>query len=414
VPSTDQQADPDLDWHRPHAITLLLELGTALRSMALAIIVVGGNFLETGFAVEAAVVLAPMAAAVGRWYTTRYALGPESIHYRYGLLRRRKQVMPRANVQNVSTRSGLFARFASVTELHISDASATGDIKLRLVSMEEADRLTTLLRTDRTDVLGPAAPGDPHDGDELDRQWGAFSPVETPMTEPGPLGPTDAAPAPGGEPAWRPPDVAPPLGRLVQAELTSMPAAVGLAMAGLVPLLLSILWWRLDLDLAAVDGARPILLGIPAVIVVMVVVSVAQRIAVLGGFQLRAEPDRLRIQAGLLTEARIAARRERIQQLEVQRDLLHRRFGIERVKYETADVELQGSAATVYLHPAASADEWRQLTTLAIGGTGLGEHDLRPVSPRTRRRTVVRAVPLIVAATVAADTAVVVTVVAVT
>ena len=116
----------------------------------------------------------------------------------------------------------------------------------------------------------------------------------------------------------------------------------------------------------------------------------ASRLATFGGYRLYAEPDRLRIEAGVLTEARIAARRERIQLLEVQRDLPHQWLGIERIRYETADVETQGTIATTYLSPAGRAGDWPRLADLAIGGTLLSEDALQPVSRLTMRRTVIR------------------------
>lgn len=427
APSTEQAVDGELTWHRPHPFTVVLEIGSALRSMAIAIVVVGGNFLETGFAVELAVVAAPLAAAIGRWYTTRYALGPESVHYRYGLLRRRKQVMPRANVQNVSTKSGLLSRFASVTELHISDASATGDIKLRLVSMEEADRLTALLRSDRpatTDGAavaapwwageeptgGPSGPGTPVPASTGPAGTGPMVAGPFGWPPPGPAkasGPPTAVGAErptvaDGGPVWRRPDVESSLSRLLWAEITSMPVVTAAVATVLVPLVTAAVAWQVDTGLDVLDRSGRIIIGIPVVMIVITTVSVLQRLAVLGGFQLHAEPDRLRIRAGLLTEARIAARRERIQQLEVQRDLLHRLVGIERVRYETADVETQGTAATTFLSLAADTDDWRHLTELAIGGTRLDEQGLRTVSPRTIRRSMIRALPLVALTTVLA------------
>ena len=111
---------------------MLVELGSAIRGVAFALIVVGGGFLETANLIEAAVVAAPLGAAIARWYTTRYALGDEAVHLHRGLLWRTRQVLPRSNIQNVSTKAGLVARLGSVVELQISDASANGDIAIRV------------------------------------------------------------------------------------------------------------------------------------------------------------------------------------------------------------------------------------------------------------------------------------------
>ena len=232
-------SEDELHWRRPHPFTIVIEIGSALRQVAIALFAVGGGFLDAGSLLEIAVVAAPLMAAIGRWYTTRYALGTESVHYRYGLLRRRKQVLPRANVQNVSTRAGLVARVGSVVELHISDASSSGDIRLRLVSKEEADRLATILRSDidrhagvvETDASQPdavesaivhPATGEPNTG-------------ESDSTG---LDQTVASGAPVGQPVWREPTIEPAPASLLRAELTSLGslAAIGSAVGAMVAL----------------------------------------------------------------------------------------------------------------------------------------------------------------------------------
>ncbi len=386
-----------LEWRRPHPFTIIIEIGSAIRSMAIALVAVGGGFVSTGTALELVVVGAPLLAALGRWYTTRYALGAQSIYHQFGLIRRRKQVLPRANVQNVSTRAGLVARIGSVVEVQISDASATGDIKLRLVSMDEAERITTLLRTG---IARPApdhagAPSDPRPAEVGSVAGAEFGTVPATADES-----TSGLPGPDptGRPVWRPAAVEPDLGRLLLVEATSLATVSQLVMVVVLAIVAPVVAWRV-LPLDDVDRAPLLALAVPGLALLATLLGLAARLSVFGGFQLHADPDRLRIQAGLLTEAKVAARRERLQLLEVQRDRTHRWRGLERVRYETADVEAQGTAATVYLDPAADRDSWRLLAQDAIGGIALGEDDLRPVSPRTVRRTVIRLViPLAVVA----------------
>jgi uncharacterized membrane protein YdbT with pleckstrin-like domain len=144
-----------------------------------------------------------------------------------------------------------------------------------------------------------------------------------------------------------------------------------------------------DLPVAA-TASWLALTGIVAAALVIDVVSVASAVLVVGGYRLTAEPDRLRIQGGLLTEARVAARRERIQQLRVRRDVGHRYLGRERVEFETADVEISGTPATRYLSPAGRAGDWRDLAVEVFGQVQVDEPDLRPVSPLTKRRMMMR------------------------
>jgi putative membrane protein len=370
-----------LEWRRPHPLTIVIEIGNAIRSLIVPVLVVRGGFLGVGNLIENVVIVIPLVAALARWYSTRYALGPESVFHQYGLLRRRKQVLPRANVQNVSTKAGIVARMGSVVELQISDASSSGDISLRLISRHEADRLTTLLRSSMPN-RGP----DPEELPGIHDDGRSSAPVGAPATPPHGVG----VGGPTGPPVEPPPLVDPTLGELARVEATSLavlaPILVGLSGAVVGAL---VVWRyadelpdpRFGLIMVGVLGLAPI---------VGTAVTMGSRLLALGGYQLFQDPDRLRIQAGLLTEARVAARRERLQQIQVIRDLTHQWMGLERVKYETADIELDLTLATSYLDPAGSHDGWRDLATEAIGEVEVDEADLHPVSPLTRRRTWIR------------------------
>lgn len=387
APSTEAATDDELDWRRPHPITILVEIGTAVRSVLLAVIVVRGGFLGASALLEFAVILTPLGAALARWYTTRYALGTESMHHQYGLLRRRKQVLPRANVQNVSTKAGIFARLASVVELQISDASSSGDIKLRLVSHDEAERLTTLLRSSVTPQRRPRPEIEGHQPSPLD----AESIPAIPGTGSGPF-PDE----PSGAPVQRPALIVPPLPAILAAEATSMPVAGALVASVSIAAVGFLVFQRFSFDAISGPGPLVTVVVLSVVPVVSALLSVVSRLLVLVGFRLDADPDRLRIQAGLLTETKVAVRRERLQQINVVRDLPHQWLGIERVRYETADVELQTTAATRFLDPAGRTDGWKVLAVEAFGIAPLDETALAPVSRLTIRRMMIRLLPLAV------------------
>jgi uncharacterized membrane protein YdbT with pleckstrin-like domain len=394
-------ADVELVWHRPHPLTIIIEIGNALRSLIVALVVVQGGFLDAGGLIELAVIASPLAAAIGRWYTTRYAVGPESVFHQYGLIRRHKQVLPRANVQNVATRAGLVARLGSVVELQISDASSDGDINLRLISRPEADRLTTLLRPATAPTTHPPVAGtsEPVAGTS-EPAVGTGEPGATPTAGPAPTPSPPTTPAPVGGPIETPPLAAPTFGAVVRAEITSVSALM--VTATIVALTVTLVRLAGSVDelapagewatLVWVVGLTPLLVALP---------GLGSKLMALGGFRLDAEPDRLRITTGLLTEARIALRRERLQRLQVERDLTHQLLGIERIRYVTADVELGATtSATGYLSPVEPLGHWRVLATDALGEIQLDERDLRPVSPLTVRRSRVRfalAAPLVVA-----------------
>jgi len=397
----DGAEELDLDWRRPHPLTILIELGRAIRSIVIALVVVGGGVLNQAAFLEAALLIAPFAGAVGRWYTTRYAIGEESVHLHHGLFWRTKQVLPRANIQNVSTKAGLLARMGSVVDLQISDASASGDIRLRVITQDEADRLTTLLRSSMQSV--PAPGSDPSSGAVVRSDHAA------PTSDPTPRTGDIAAPAPGGPAVERAPLVAPSLRPLLIAEVSASSTVMFMMVATIAASAFTLIVWmdRFALDFGAlpfsVSAWMVLLAGLGAALV-LAGIGVVQRLLALGGFRLWADPDRLRIKVGLLTEARIAARRERIQQIRVERDLLHQTMGIERVGYETADVEVEGTAGTRFLAPVAPAGTWRELGTEVFGDVQLTELDLQRVSPLTMRRIFLRfvfvAVPMVVLALV--------------
>ncbi len=375
VPDEPNLETGQLDWRRPHPMTIIIEIGNALRSLIVPLVIVQGGFLGTSDLIQNAIIVAPLATALARWYTTRYALDAESIFHQYGLLRRHKQVLPRANIQNVSTKAGIVARMGSVVELQVSDASSSGDINLRLISRHEADRLTTLLRSSMPEP-------------EAGMEAGTEADADGPKGAPGVAVPTVEAPV--GTPVEEAPLVNPTMSQLFRAEVTSMTivALTLVAVAGGAAAAL-LVWLQLIL---LPDGASSLILIGGAVLtpLAIAVLNLASRLLILGGYRLDRDPDRLRIQAGLLTEARIAARRERLQQIQVIRDLPHQSLGIERVRFATADVELNLTAATSYLDPAGTYDQWRQLATEAIGEVQVDEADLGQVSPLTKRRTWVR------------------------
>ncbi|MFV0258586.1 MAG: PH domain-containing protein [Acidimicrobiales bacterium] len=378
-------------WLRPHPATLVLELVQALRAtLGLVLLVVWGRgSLGLDSALELAFVAGPLPLAVARWLTTRYRVDDDAIRQHRGLLWRHRQVMPRANIQQVSTRSSLVARILNVTALEIADASSQGSITLRFLSMAEADRLTILLRSGLTAASGPtAAPGS---GPGI----------------PGP-GPGPRPDAPAGVPVMVTPLVRPPFGRLLRvagmnvwtagAVALSVFIAVGFGAAAAV-----------DLDQVDRLGRGRWVVAALAVAVPLVVAAIAtvEQLLTIGGFELSADPDRIRIRAGLMTERNVAVRRERLQQVRITRDPVHRAIGYEQIGFETADVEVDADDSAVdQINPAADLGSWVELVERIVGPVQVGEADLRPVSPMTRRRGRNRvwlgAVPVAAAAAVVA------------
>ena len=357
-PQAVEAPDPEIEWRRPHPYTLLVEFVSSLRDLIFPIVIIfsqGGAFTEI-FPLLA--VLLPFGAALARYYSTRYALTDEALLHEYGVFRKNKQVLPRRNIQNVTTSAGLIARATGLVELTASDASQGGDVKLRLLSVPDAESLLSLLRATAVGpndiATGPLNSGDPS-------VFGA--PASVPF-ESEPMHVTQ-------------------MSDLVKfSGATSGGIFVGPAiLAAALIAFFAFPEQRDELSLEMLFFA----LG-PVAAVVLPAINPIFR---LGGFRLWSDPDRLRIKTGLLTEIQMNARRERLQLVQVDRHLFARAVGLEGIRFETADVE-QGTAAVKYLAPAIALDSWPAFARDALGEVELGEDDLQRVSPLTERRSLVR------------------------
>lgn len=401
-----------MDWQRPHPLTLVTLVVQALSQTILPLLLVLGRSDDDGsFFGQYAELLfffVPLGLALARWYSTRYALDEEAIYLNQGIFIRTKQVLPRSKVQNLSTTAPLLARATGLVELNISDASADGDIKLRLIERSEAERLSALLRRDisRQDrslhdpaLYDPAlqdpalydatrpdlAPQDPH-------QQGPTKPPAMTADNDGSLRLAPPVVQSVGHQHDSPPKVNPSTSKLfkISAALTASAAlpnvVVGLWLAWLN-------WANGNVISDAISLELPVwawLAVVPAVGLFFSVVSAGARVLTLGGFRLWDDPDRLRIKAGLLTERQITARRERIQLVRVNRPWLARILGLEEIRFSTADVEDLQTAHMTILNPAADLGDWEHLAPSAIGAVELTENDLQQVSPLAQRRVFIR------------------------
>lgn len=350
----------------------MVEIVNAVKQLAFPLIflVLGSGGGGDGL-FEAAAVAVPLTIAVARFLSTRYAIDGDAVYLRQGVIQRKEQIMPRRNVQNVATRAQLIARMTNLVELQISDASAEGDINLRLLSQAESDRIATMLR-------------------ETSDQFG----VEMIEGTDGVL-----RPAPPRDPI-----VATTSRDLVLASIghglsVGSMVTTGLMLVGLLFMISVVGFDFFTENLFVLIGAVPLLLlTVPARIVLPVV-----RLA---GFKLWADPDRLRSEAGMFTQQKTAARRERVQLVQIDRQAMLRKLGLERVRFATADLEGFDGAAVTYLSPGSELGTWPRLGEEALGVVELHEDQLHQVSPLTKRRVFVRfvvaAVLVFVAAVVAA------------
>jgi putative membrane protein len=373
-----------VEWQRPHPLTLVTLVVQALSQTILPLIIVlGGSDEEGSFFGQYAEVLfflVPLGLAFARWYSTRYALDDEAVYLNSGIFKRTKQVLRRSKIQNLSTTAPLLARATGLVELNISDASADGDIRLRLIERAEAERLTALLRSDLSQPIAA-----PLDAPPPEKSSGGPDPDPSPIFAP----PVVQS---AGHQYDSPPAVNPPTAKLIRMS-AALSANGGLPIV-LLGLWLSWLNWVNGDPLAELLPFQMPVWGWPIVVPLVVlfvgVVATAGRVLTLGGFRLWDDPDRLRMKAGLLTERQITARRERIQLIRVNRPWLAQRLGLEEVRFSTADVEDPQTAGMTILNPAADIGDWIELAPRAIGTVELSEDQLQRVSPLARRRVFLR------------------------
>lgn len=365
----------DGDWKRPHPFTLLIELTAAVRDLIIPIVFV--LFQLEGLGLEdfagLLVIVLPGAAAAARYFSTRYALTDDALLHRHGVFRRTSQVLPRRNIQSLSTSAGLIARATGLVELTASDASLGGDIQLRLLSAEEANRIMVLLRADmaaRSTVEGGTV-----EGGETAPAIAGFAP---PVGASNPAGESVEA-APIHETST--------LDLAKYSALTSLPTAL----LGLGLIVGSATWFLLDQQGVLPDssGFRGAAIPVLFSTVFVSVIPLVQPVLTLGGFRLWSEPDRLRIKTGLLTEVQFSARRERVQRVKVEHHLLGRRLNLEQIAFTTADVE-GSSAPAAYLAPTVAWGSWPTFAADALGVVELDESHLGRVSPLTFRRQLIR------------------------
>jgi putative membrane protein len=309
------------------------------------------NLLETLF------ILGPVTTGAVRYFTTRYAVAPHAVHLERGLVVRRKQVMPRVNIQNVSSSAGIVGRVLGLTEVKVSDASAGAEIHIRYLDTTAANELVGALR-----------PG------------GSSPPTATRRGATGPAGHPPAA-APIEARALKVADN----GALIRAELARMvPATLGLlAMAAI-----GLAAWSAGRS----PGALEMTGSIGSILGVALLFAGWQAIGSflsLSGFVLSADADGIHTRQGAFTEVRNNASRDRLQMIRVHEDLLLRAQGLERVTYDTADGR-SGAASTSYLSPAGPRREWRRLVAEVMEPGAAAEPTLARVDRRTIRRTLVR------------------------
>jgi putative membrane protein len=302
---------------RLHPAWIILRAVATLRAMALPLVIFlfsGGDSRELfGFGVAAVFIVVTIAVRALGWWRFTYAISPQGLRVRSGLLSRQDRLMPYERIQSVDLREGLLERLFSVTQVRIESAAGGGDadIVLAAVSRAQAAELRDVLLLRRATTGVAPATGET---------------VET-VTPP--------AAAPVAEPI-----LTVTLGQLLVAGATSSRVGPALALlAGGFQFADEILpeaWWERLADSAPAPSVSfAVVLALAATLIAWILATIST-ILTFGDFELRREGDRLLISHGLLERRRSTIPISRIQAVTISEGWLRQPFGLAAVRVESA------------------------------------------------------------------------------
>jgi membrane protein YdbS with pleckstrin-like domain len=302
-------AEPGVHWRRLHPVTIIREFLGVAWNIVIAVIVFGA-LRDGGLfgGIEILIPLAFLGLAVGRYVSTRYAITPDTVLWRRGILFRQRVEVPRARIQNVSSGADVLGRVFGLRTVTISTAGSEGELQLALVATDESSFLLGELLGRRPPVEGtgpvppeagegpigptPAPPGPPEGAPAAPAPWGPPPPVGPPRRDlpPPPAGRSTAPPAMGGGvppgPLWpSPPPSSRALVSLTPAHLLRF-AVTGIG-AGTVLVAIGA-----GVLVATTGSVQPVFL------LVFVLGGRLLSVVELNDFQLTAEADRIRVRHG--------------------------------------------------------------------------------------------------------------------
>ena len=282
------------------------------------------------------------------YITGRFRVEGGSVQWRSGLLFRQAKEMPLSQVQDVSTSRPIVARLLGLSQVTVSSAGTDGEIQLRYLSVERAERFTAavLSAVDERHRQRSAAFGEtavPTDG-AVGTWWGnaAAPPTGTPTATPFPSTPPpfdpatvldarvvdptaafDAAPVAAGH-------VGGPRRLLHQVEIDELLRSVWNSLWLLVPV---------SVILAIVGGLTGTggMLVSPLAFFGLAVWNVAGQTLQRHNLRVELDDRSVRTSAGLTTVKLTSNRLERVQVLYATTSWIQRRRHTERIDYASAD-----------------------------------------------------------------------------
>lgn len=315
----------EIVWHRAHPVYMLTALLRNLRGFLLPLVLV---FLGRGGPGESPVVLGITAlilllsgiGGVVQWVVYRYALTPERLLVRSGIIFRQERAIPYARIQTVDLEEAPLDRLFGVARMKIETAaggSAGSDVELNAVKRAAALALRERLLGARQRSVDSAAPGD-----------------AVPTTKPA----GSSMRAADGELVR-----ALSFRELLVAGATSGTIGPALAILGIglrfAEEIVPDVWWS-RVPWEEISGASPgpgVIAGlVGGVALVAWLLAIGATVLMWYGFELRHDASHLIVQYGLLDRRRTTIPIRRIQAIRIEEPLLRLPFRLATVRYDSA------------------------------------------------------------------------------
>jgi putative membrane protein len=344
------------DWHRPHPLTVVVMAVTFITGniVPLLVLVIAGGGL--GIEMMGAVFGFVTVGAGGlRWYLTSYAVTPQAVEYRTGVLNRQARSIPLDRIQQVTLAQPALPRVVGLAAVRVSEASADGDVEISYLRLDAATDLTARLRA----LAAARAAPEPEAGAAA-----------------------SSLPRPPPRPATRVYEME--LGQLVRYRLAVvLPSVAVLVGVGAVAVV--------AVGLGRGAGPAVAVAGVTlAVVAGVTVLGVVGAILRLGGFVLDRSGPLLRMEAGLLSRREVEVRADRVQTLTVSSGPVARRWGLHEVEFSAATGAAAGGSPLVHLGPAVPVEQVPALIQGAVDLDPAFGVPLESVSRLTIRRVLIR------------------------
>lgn len=317
-------AAPDIAWRRAHPAYMLTALLRNLRGFIFPaiIILLGRGAGQAGrlgslalLGISLVILLLSGIAGVVQWWVYRYALTPERLLVRSGIVFRQERAIPYQRIQSVNLEQAPLDRILGISRMKIETAAGAAESEVELKAVKQADALALrerLLAARSHQREGPATPGAvpetlPAEATEV-RLLRALSYRD-----------------------------------LLLAGATSGTIGPALAILGLgirfAEDLMPDTWWR-RVPWENVSGASPRLSVIAVIILVIAIVAwllaIGGTILTWYGFELRRDNTHLVVQYGLLDRRRTTIPIGRIQAIRIEESLLRQPFRLATIRYDSA------------------------------------------------------------------------------